>query len=135
MRIPGVEEARRWLDQAREDLKWTQRLAEEGGYHIACFLAQQVAEKALKAFLYANGESLVLGHSVSALSETAGRYDKRMDEKRSSWAILDGYYIPTRYPNGLPASIPARVYNQKAAREAADLARDVVDTVAEIARL
>lgn len=35
-----------------EDLKWAKDLAERGGYHIACFLSQQVGEKALKAFLY-----------------------------------------------------------------------------------
>ncbi len=135
MRKPAIEEAGRWLDQAREDLKWAQKLAEEGGYHIACFLAQQVAEKAIKAFLYANGESVVLGHSVNTLSEKAGQYDARITEKRSSWAILDGYYIPTRYPNGLPDSIPARVYNQKAASEAVALASDVVEMIAELTGL
>jgi len=41
----------RWLEQASEDLKWAKDLAERGGYHIACFLAQQIGEKALKAFL------------------------------------------------------------------------------------
>ena len=135
MRRPPIEEGRRWLDQAREDLKWAQRLAEEGGYHIACFLAQQVAEKAIKAFLYAKGEPLVLGHSVNTLSEKASEHDKRIGEKRSSWAILDGYYVPTRYPNGLPDGIPAQVYNQKAAREAIDLANDVVTTIAELLNL
>ncbi|MCL4515396.1 MAG: HEPN domain-containing protein [Firmicutes bacterium] len=135
MRKPAIEEAGRWLDQSREDIKWARKLAEEGGYHIACFLAQQVAEKALKAFLYANGESVVLGHSVNTLTEKAGQYNTRMNEKRSSWAILDGYYIPTRYPNGLPDSIPAKVYNQKAASEAVALAGDVVDTVAELTGL
>ncbi|MGI9952708.1 HEPN domain-containing protein [Moorellaceae bacterium AZ2] len=130
-----MEEARRWLDQAREDLKWARKLAEDGGYHIACFLAQQVAEKAIKAFLYAQGEFLVLGHAVSTLSEKAGQYDKRIEEKRAAWSILDGYYIPTRYPNGLPDDIPARVYNQKTAREAVALAAQVVDTVAELTRL
>ncbi len=135
MRKPAIEEAGRWFEQAREDLKWAQRIAEEGGYHIACFLAQQVAEKAIKAFLYANGESIVLGHSVNTLCEKAGQYNSGMNEKRSSWAILDGYYIPTRYPNGLPDSIPAKVYNQKAASEAVALASDVVETVAELTGL
>lgn len=135
MRQPPEEEARRWLDQAREDLKWARRLAEEGGYHIACFLAQQVAEKAIKAFLYAQGETLVLGHAVSTLSERAAKYDKRIEEKKAVWSILDGYYIPTRYPNGLPDGIPAKVYNQKTAREAVALAAQVVDTVAELTGL
>lgn len=132
MKRTPLEEGRRWLDQAREDLKWAQHLAEEGGYHIACFLAQQVAEKALKAFLYAQGEIVVLGHAVSLLAEKAAAYEPRISPKKSSWSILDGYYIPTRYPNGLPDSIPARVYNQQAARSAVDIARDVVETVGEI---
>ncbi|MDI6894447.1 MAG: HEPN domain-containing protein [Bacillota bacterium] len=129
MRKPGVEEGRRWLDQAREDLKWARRLADEGGYHLACFLAQQVAEKAIKGFLYAKGESLVLGHSVTVLAEKAEQHDARVAQKRQSWAILDGYYIPTRYPSGLPDSIPALVYNRKAASEAVELAADVVAVV------
>ncbi len=51
-------EAKRWMKQAKIDLEWAERLAREGGYHIACFLLQQVAEKALKAFLYGCGEEL-----------------------------------------------------------------------------
>ena len=132
MRKAGVEEGRRWLDQAKEDLKWARRLADEGGYHLACFLAQQVAEKAIKGLLYAKGESLVLGHSVAVLAEKAEQYDARIAQKRESWSILDGYYIPTRYPNGLPDSIPALVYNRKAAVEAVELAADVVATVAPL---
>jgi HEPN domain-containing protein len=55
MRKNSLEEGKRWLEQAVVDLKWARDLAERGGYHISCFLAQQVGEKALKAFLYARG--------------------------------------------------------------------------------
>ena len=48
MRKSGLEEGQRWLSQAVEDLKWAQHLARQGGWHIACFLAQQVTEKHLK---------------------------------------------------------------------------------------
>lgn len=41
MREPR-EEGRRWLEQAEEDLKWTRHLAQQGAYHLACFLAQHV---------------------------------------------------------------------------------------------
>ncbi|RJQ28233.1 MAG: HEPN domain-containing protein [Peptococcaceae bacterium] len=132
MRREPVEEARRWLEQAGEDLRWARHLMEAGGFYLSCFLAQQVAEKAIKAFLYAQGESLVLGHSVDALAERAAPYNKEIQEKRSSWAVLDGYYIPTRYPNGLPDSIPARVYNKRIAGDAVTLAADVVQTVAAL---
>ncbi len=73
-------EAIRWLKQAVIDLEWTGRIAEEGGYHIACFLSQQVA-KNFKAFLYSCGEELVLGHSVARLSEWCAKYEAYFIEK------------------------------------------------------
>lgn len=125
MRANSYEDGRRWLDQAFEDLKWAKDLAERGGFHIACFLAQQVAEKALKAFLYASGEEVVLGHSIERLCASAAHYDSGFTRKAETWAILDAYYVPTRYPNGLPDSIPAKVFNQGVARDAVALAEDV----------
>ncbi|MCX7668721.1 MAG: HEPN domain-containing protein [Anaerolineae bacterium] len=131
MRPTPLEEGHRWLRQAQEDLRWTDHLAREGAYHLACFLAQQVAEKALKAFLYAQGEEIVLGHSVERLCAAAARFDAAFRAKGRSWSILDGYYIPTRYPNGLPDGIPADVYTEAAATDAVRLAAEAVAFVAE----
>jgi len=129
MRPEPKAEGERWIEQAEEDLKWAKDLSERGGYHIACFLAQQVAEKALKAYLYSKGKEVVLGHSVSRLCEECGGYQQLFEEKGSEWGILDSYYIPTRYPNGVPDSIPARVFGKTAAREAVTLAEEVVRVV------
>ncbi len=130
MRRTAREEGRRWLEQATEDLRWVEDLAERGGYHIACFLAQQVGEKALKAFLYAQGEEVVLGHSIERLCSGASRWVPQFDTLAKRWTILDGYYVPTRYPNSLPDSIPSKVYTRDAAAGAALLAREIVDFVA-----
>lgn len=126
MRRSAREEGRRWLEQAEEDLRWAKDLAERGGYHIACFLAQQVGEKALKGFLYGQGEEIVLGHSIERLSREAAHWDAQFEEQVGTWAILDGYYVPTRYPNSIPDSIPARIYTRDAAREAVRLADGIV---------
>ena len=136
MRRSPLEEGRRWLDQAEADLLWVKDLADRGGYHLACFLAQQTAEKALKAFIYAQGEEIVLGHSVDRLCTEASRWKPDFQEGAKKWAILDSFYIPTRYPNGLPDSIPARVYTQDIAQTAAALADEVVTVIrAEFSRL
>jgi HEPN domain-containing protein len=129
MRKNHFSEGERWLEQAQADLKWTRHLKAEGAYYLVCFLAQQAAEKALKAFLYAQGEELVVGHSVRQLCQRAAEYDARFQEHLDDWAILDSYYIPTRYPNGLPDDIPARVYNQKAATSALALTEAVVTLI------
>ena len=132
MRNSALEEGERWLSQAIEDLKWTKLLAEQGGWYLACFLSQQVTEKALKAFLYAQGEEIVLGHSVARLCADAVEYNKDFSEKAKRWSLLDGYYIPTRYPNGLPDGIPAEVYTEEAAKSAVALADEAVNYVKEL---
>jgi len=132
MRNDPHDEGRRWLDQALVDLGWTKHLFEQGASYLVCFLAQQTAEKALKAFLYAQGEEVVLGHSVRRLCERAAVYDKRFAAYIDDWGILDSYYVPTRYPNGLPDDIPANVYNREAAEHALQLAEATVALVEAI---
>ena len=42
---------------------------------------------------------------------------------------LDQYYVPTRYPNGLPGGVPADVYTRRQATDAVAAARRFLDTV------
>jgi HEPN domain-containing protein len=129
MRNSPLHEGQRWLSQAVEDLKWAKHLADQGGWHIACFLSQQVTEKALEGYLYAQGIDIVVGHSVARLCSSAAEYQAEFAEKAKRWSLLDGYYIPTRYPNGLPDGIPAEVYTHEAAAGAVSLAEDAVEYI------
>jgi HEPN domain-containing protein len=129
MRREAGAEGRRWLEQAEADREGARLLFEGGSYHLACFVAQQVAEKAVKAFLYGRGEEFVIGHSVEALCRWAAEHDADFGRLRELAAPLDGYYLPTRYPNSLPDSIPARVYNRAVAEEALRLADQVLHVV------
>ena len=126
MRESALEEGKRWLEQASEDLRWARELAEKGGYHIACFLAQQIGEKALKALMYSHGEEIVLGHSIERLCRAASLWSAELNDHVNRWSILDGFYVTTRYPNSVPDSIPARVYTQDAAKEAVKMAEEIV---------
>ena len=65
MRRDPKAEGLRWLEQAEADRKGGQLLLEGGSDHLACFIAQQVAEEALKAFLYAQGEEIVSGSAAN----------------------------------------------------------------------
>lgn len=129
MKRDPLTEGLRWLEQARADRTGAQLLFDGGSYHLACFVGQQVAEKALKAFIYAQGEELVIGHSVEALCRWAARFDADFESLRGEVAPLDAYYIPTRYPNGLPDSIPARVYTRPVAEEVLRLTDLVLELV------
>jgi HEPN domain-containing protein len=90
-----IDKGRRWLEQALEDLKWARDLAERGGYHIACFLAQQVGEKALKAFLYAKGEEIVLGNSIERQCNLCSKYNAEFSERVK---LLDAHYLTSSPP-------------------------------------
>ena len=129
MKRSPEEEGRRWLAQAEEDLKHTGLIFANCGYYLVCFLCQQIAEKAIKGFLYSRGEELVTGHSVGKLCRWAGQLDRDFTELDKRVSILDSYYVPTRYPNGLPDGIPATVYTKDAAAESLKLAEETVSLV------
>lgn len=129
MKKEARREARRWLEQAEIDLETAEYNLEGKKYYLTCFLAQQIAEKALKAFLYLQGEEIVLGHSVAHLCERAKKYDSKLKHLSGEISMLDGYYLPTRYPNSIPDSIPAKIYNRKSAEGALELARKTVNFI------
>jgi HEPN domain-containing protein len=129
MRRESKSEGLRWLEQAEADRKGAQLLFDGGSYHLACFVGQQVAEKALKAFIYAQGEEFVIGHSVEAPCLWAAEFDIDFERLREAVAPLDGYYIPTRYPNSVPDNIPARVYTRPVAEEVLRLTDQVLHLV------
>ncbi len=66
-------ESDRWWRQASADLDFLPFVAQAGKYDTCCFLAQQTAEKALKAHLFSQGEELIFTHSIlsCAISQRA----------------------------------------------------------------
>jgi HEPN domain-containing protein len=113
------EEALRWLRTGKDDLEAAKVLRENEKYSHACFHAQQAAEKAIKAIWYSE-DADPWGHSIKKLIDDLKQvdleiYNSLKDLIRPAM-ILDRFYIPTRYPNGLPDLIPAEAY----AREDSD---------------
>ena len=128
MKPEGLEEGKRWLLQAEQDLDDARYNFDGERFHLACFLSQQAAEKALKAFLYAKGEEHVFGHSVTELWKKARTYDGGFEKVKKA-GILDKYYIPTRYPNGLPGGVPFEVFDEIDGKRALDMASEIIEVV------
>jgi HEPN domain-containing protein len=105
-------EADRWLAQAEEEYKDAELLMRARRYYLSLYLCQQSAEKALKAFIYFKEQEPVFSHSIAVLINVAAALDPEFDALASA-KRLDDYYIPTRYPNGLPGDIPSRYYNDE----------------------
>ncbi len=129
MRPEPAAEARRWFRQAEHDLSDAEYSLAGHRHNLTCFLCQQAAEKALKAFLYARGAEGVLGHSVADLASECGTLDDAFRALKPKAAPLDHYYVPTRYPNSLPGGIPAEAFDEVDAQRALALARDVLHLV------
>lgn len=128
MRPDPIEEGRRWLLQAERDLDDAIFCLNGGRYNLACFLAQQASEKALKAFLYAKGEERIFSHSVADLLKRAIKHDKEFERCKNA-SVLDKYYIPTRYPNGLPGGVPYEAFDEVDAKRAIELAKKLIEVV------
>lgn len=126
--------ASRWFEQAEADLATARRLSDIGIFYAACFFAQQAAEKALKAAHYASGARVVLGHSIGALARAAQPFAPAIVAAADSIERLDLYYIPTRYPDSLPESVPARVFKAEDAATALSLATHALDVAGEYVR-
>ena len=131
MQTPAHDEARRWLDEAVADLDTARYLEAGRRYNTACFIAQQAAEKAVKGFLYGQGVEDPWGHSVDSLIEDALTFDASLSGVRDDGPVLDKYYIPTRYPNGLPGGIPSRAYTADDARQALAAAERIIAAVSQ----
>jgi len=127
---PDLErEGLRWWRQAERDLDDACYAFAGERYNLACFLAQQSAEKALKAYLYSQGVEMVWGHSVRELAEMAAEFDAEFAALGKEVAPLDQYYIPTRYPNGLPGGVPFEAFNTDDGQRGLRLAKQVLEAV------
>ncbi|MHA1838487.1 MAG: HEPN domain-containing protein [Candidatus Ranarchaeia archaeon] len=137
MKRPVDEQAKRWFIQAKDEFEDADKLREMKRFYLALFRFQQAAEKALKAYLYMQLKTFQVFymHSVSEPVKIAAKQDSAFQSIFSS-KKLDQYYIPTRYPNGLPGGVPSRYYDDlEEAKEAMLLAKQVIELTAKKMKL
>lgn len=99
---PLVEE---WIAKAEGDFHAAQREArirKNPAYHVACFLAQQSAEKYLKAFLESHAQDVPRTHQLIDLLALCKDIDPSLEILRSDLLELERYGVRVRYP-GTPA--------------------------------
>jgi HEPN domain-containing protein len=131
MKRPHREESLRWLTQAQDEFQDADDLRKRGRFYLALFHFQQAAEKALKAYLYLKVKSIEVfyTHSIDDLLEMTMDIDPDFKEVAQA-KKLDKYYVPTRYPNGLPGGVPSRYFDDpKEAEEAMELAKSLIGLV------
>lgn len=125
-------EGERWFEQAKRDIDDARFSASGERHNLACFLAQQAAEKAIKAYLYAQGAEEVWGHSVVELCNDAREINSEFLDIKKDAAFLDKYYIPTRYPNGLPGGLPSDAFQEIDSKKAIEVAEKILNFIEKL---
>jgi len=89
-----------WLREAEADFKHAKNCLKTKSYNWACFVAQQSAEKALKAFIMASLRKRPLHtHDLIRLYNEAKSKLMLPNEIAESLGELSSYYTLARYPN------------------------------------
>jgi HEPN domain-containing protein len=126
------ESARRWLAFADEDLQMAELAFGSSLWNQVCFHSHQCAEKSLKALVAERGGSPPRTHRLIDLLTLleASALDELADELRS----LEGFYIPTRYPDAVPSTFPGALPGEHEAQEALTATRKVSYTIRGMVR-
>jgi HEPN domain-containing protein len=128
----NLKEAERWLNTAVDDLETAIILRKNKKFAHSCFHAQQAGEKAVKAVWYF-ADADPWGHSIKKLigdlkSEDKNLYTQLAPLDRPAM-VLDRFYIPTRYPNGLPDITPDIAFSDEDAEMCIDYSNKILAKV------
>ena len=135
---PNQQEGERWVKQAEVDFDALMILlnrtpTSQNVSGNVCFMAHEVAEKALKGGMYAKcglGEKSLKSHNLTPLA-----YALQANEPSSTQGLagyttpLEDHYLDTRFPNRYPGStmIPADHYSPEDAQQAKENAENILD--------
>ena len=122
---PAAREAGRWLRFSKEDLELASRLlsGSPSAPRHTCWLAQQAAEKAIKAALILEGIEFPFIHDLDALRDQLPR-DWPVEDAHADLSGLTQWAAEARYPRDRPEPTDA-----EAARAESE-ARSVYNSVA-----
>ncbi|HNQ26211.1 MAG TPA: HEPN domain-containing protein [Methanoregulaceae archaeon] len=105
------------MEQSIRDLQMAKNAAASDFPEWACFIAQQAAEKAIKA-VYQKKGGVAWGHSVvDLLQGLPGDCDVPTDLLKVA-RNLDRWYIQARYPDGFPQGKPGDYVDREDAEDA-----------------
>jgi len=85
-----------WFDFAADDIEGGEILLREGKYNLACFHAQQAAEKALKGFLVYTKTSSPRIHTLPELLDECSAVNSGFDNLLSRAITLNQFYAPNK---------------------------------------
>jgi HEPN domain-containing protein len=121
--------SRDWYQQALRDLEQAEASMAAGRHEWACFASHQATEKALKALNLALGIQ-AWGHTLTRLwADVPADWPPSPpppEGLEDRLRLLDGFYIPTRYPDSYPEGTPGEHFGRLQSEQALAHASDVI---------
>src|SRR5271157_1683082 len=121
-----MDRSKDWFAQAESDLEFGKTAASTGHHEWAAFIAQQSAEKAVKALVQAL-RGAVRGHSITEILRSLPPSVKVSQEVLQSAQALDKVYVTSRYPNGFASGRPADYFNGTDSQDFLEHARRILE--------
>ena len=138
----NVHEGLRWVRQAVADSEALETLLSNAqrNYRLSahvCFMAHEVAEKALKGGMYTTcglRDEFLKVHKIVPLAQSLDAEEpEKTAELIDLTSSLEPYYLETRFPNQCPVSTtPSEYYTLDQAEKAAECARGILKVVKDI---
>ena len=95
-----------WFEMAKKDLEGARILFDHGAdNYLVCFHCHQALEKYFKGYILSNSRQLIEGHGLVKLCKTCETYNKDFRNYLKDAALINDYYIETRYPADQPLQV------------------------------
>lgn len=120
------ELAQVWFEAATQDLTHAKSARELGFFSHTCFSCQQAVEKALKAYLFAQRQSLIRTHDLVRMLSRCITFDASFENLREACTTLNEYYTDTRYPDTLRFGVAFTRKEAAAALTCVEMALDFI---------
>lgn len=116
-----------WFYLAGEDLAFARDGLEGGFYAHVCVLSQQAVEKAMKGYLVSKKKDYPRTHGLMMLKELMNA--PWLDEHIVHLKKLSEFYVPLRYPDAMPGSLPDGLPGKDDASDALNWAEEIVGLI------
>ena len=101
------EEAKKWMNLAKDDLKSAQINFDNKQYYVCAFLCQQSVEKALKSLLIKKTGNLLKIHDLVILGKKVDLPEHLLEKCDK----LNSVYLDTRYGD-LGGKLPSKIFTK-----------------------
>lgn len=115
-----------WLRFAQDDLKAAEISLDGRLPSIVCFHSQQAVEKCLKALYLRFFATVPKTHNLEVIFTRLKKILPEISKFEEKIRYLNKFYVPTRYPDALPGSMPEGLPDPDEAKRATKFAKEIL---------